>query len=105
MKTRFEYVRQYHNDYEEYIDYVASVCRDAGYNSIDDAYDSILNKPVSDEEPTPFNGWETAEDYYIMSLIDGIYDFEKQFYRAHRRYDRILEKLACRKKQIAEEAN
>lgn len=106
MKSREEYVRPYQVELEEYVQYIADVCQAAGYSSIDDAYDSILNKPVSDEEPTPFNGWQTAEDYYIMSLIDGIYDYEKQFYRAHKRYDRIIERLANRNKYnpvVAEE--
>jgi len=99
MKTRYEYIRQYLNDYDDYIDYVADVCREAGYSSIDDAYVAISNR--CDEEPTPFNGYKTAEDYWVMTLIEGIYDYEKQLIRAHKRYDRILEKLARKKKLIA----
>lgn len=104
MKTRYEYVREYLNDYEEYIDYVADVCRDAGYSSIDDAYVAISNRSASDEDATPFNGYKTAEDYWIMTLIDGIYEYEKSLIRAHKKYDEILEKLASKNKLIAEEA-
>lgn len=98
MKARYEYVRQYLNDYDDYIDYVADVCREAGYSSIDDAYVAISNR--CDEEPTPFNGYKTAEDYWVMTLIEGIYDYEKQLIKAHKRYDRILEKLASKKNLI-----
>jgi hypothetical protein len=98
MKTRYEYVRQYLNDYDDYIDYVADVCREAGYSSIDDAYVAISNR--CDEEPTPFNGYKTAEDYWVMTLIEGIYDYEKQLIKAHKRYDRILEKLTSKKNLI-----
>lgn len=98
MKTRYEYVRQYLNDYDDYIDYVADVCREAGYSSIDDAYVAISNR--CDEEPTPFNGYKTAEDYWVMTLIEGIYDYEKQLIKAHKKYDRILEKLASKKNLI-----
>lgn len=104
MKTRFEYIRQYLNNYEEYIDYVASVCRDAGYSSIDDAYVAISNRSASDEDVGPFNGYKTAEDYWIMTLIEGIYEYEKQLIRAHKRYDRILERLASKNKASAEVA-
>jgi len=96
MKSRYEYVREYFNDYDDYIDYVADVCRDAGYSSIDDAYVAISNR--YDEDVGSFNGYMTAEDYWIMTLIDGIYDYEKRLIRAHKRYDRILEKLANKNK-------
>jgi len=97
MKSRFEYIRQYIIDYDEYIEYVADVCRDAGYSSIDDAYVAISNR--CDEDVGSFNGYKTAEDYWIMTLIDGIYEYEKQLVRAYKRYDRILEKLANKNKQ------
>jgi hypothetical protein len=104
MKSRFEYIREYLTDYEDFIDYVADVCRDAGYSSIDDAYVAISNRSANDEDVGSFNGYETAEDYWIMTLIEGIYEYEKQLIRAHKRYDRILEKLASKNKEIAEEA-
>ena len=98
MKTRYEYIRQYLIDYEDYIDYIAGVCRDAGYSSIDEAFESIMKHSISDENAYLFNGWNSEEDYWIMTLIEGIYEYEKQLIRAYKRYDEILEKLAEKKK-------
>jgi hypothetical protein len=100
MKSREEYVRPYQVDLEQFIEHVADVCREAGYSSIDDAYESILSHPISEENAYQFNGWNSEEDYWIMSMIDGIYEYEKEFYRAHKHYDRIIERLVSKHKYI-----
>lgn len=98
MKTREEYVRPYQVELEQFVEHVHDICQAAGYTSIDDAYESILKHPISEENAYQFNGWNSAEDYWIMSFIDGIYEYEKQFYRAHKRYDQIIERLASKPK-------
>jgi hypothetical protein len=84
MKTREEYVKPYKEELEQFVKHVADVCRDMGYSSVDDAYQNTRND-------------------WLLAYIDGIYEYEKQLIRAHKRYDRILEKLASKKKLIAEE--
>lgn len=84
MKTRQQYVKPYEEDLEEYVESVEDACKALGYQSIDDAYENTTNNQ-------------------LLAYIDGIYEFEKQLIRAHRRYDKILERLASKNKLIAEE--
>ena len=107
MKTREEYVKPYQREFEDFIEYATNVCRDAGYNSIDEAYITIMNQPAaSDEDVDSFNGWNTADQYWIARLTQGIYEYEKPLIKAHKRYDRIIERLASKNKYnpvVAEE--
>ena len=105
MKTREEYVKPYQREFEDFIEYATNVCRDAGYNSIDEAYTTIMNQPAaSDEGVGSFNGWNTADQYWIARLTQGIYEYEKPLIKAHRRYDRILEKLASKNKLVGKKS-
>ncbi|KKH15666.1 hypothetical protein [Methanosarcina mazei] len=102
MKTREEYTKTYLDDLENFVKIVDNECKEAGYKTINEAYETILNKPSLCHEITDnYNGYNSEEDYALINLIEGIYEYEKPLFKAHCRYDRILEKLVISGKIVA----
>lgn len=102
VKTREEYTKTYLNDLENFVKIVDNACKEAGYKTISEAYETISNKPSLCHEITNnYNGYNSEEDFILMNLIEGIYEYEKPLFKAHSRYDRILEKLIINDKIVA----
>lgn len=85
MKTREQYIKPYLEDLEDYVESVEKACKAFGYKNIDDAYQNSMND-------------------WLLGYIDGIYEYEKQLIRAHKKYDRILEKLASKNKVVGKKS-